>query len=154
MYIIVVYAVNSDSFKVLTSDCSCPNFTLSYKCTVVGGPGGDTTWKGTAFNCPNRRITLLHRTMFPNESSDSQNQTVVQSCNSGAIKAWGVGVKNNTYTSRLNVTLNADTYGRSIECFYEDGKGNTTEIGSSLITGILKLKPSDMLLFVHYSYFL
>ena len=106
MILFTVTAHQRDSFKILANDCSCPNFTLSYECTVVGVPGGDITWKGTAFNCPNKRITLLHRTMFPNESSDSQNQTVVQSCNIGAIKVWSVGVKNNIYTSRLNVTLN------------------------------------------------
>ena len=142
MYIIV-NAVDSDSFKALASECLCPNFTLSYECTVESGPGGLTFWKGSAFDCQNRDIDLLH---FANESSNSQ--TMILSCNSGAIKVWRTGVENNIYTSRLNVTLNVDIFGRSIECFHDNSKGNETKVGSSLITGIQKLKSSNILNFV------
>ena len=147
MVLFTVNAHESDSFRELASDCSCPNYTLSYECTVVGVPGGITIWKGTAFDCPSRPyISLIHR-MFPNESSNYQ--TVFQSCNSGAIKVWSVGVRNNTYISRLNVTLNVDIFGRSIGCSHDNGKGKSTKVGSSLITGILKLKLSDIFVFTY-----
>ena len=75
---------------------------------------------------------------------------MIRSCNStsGAIKAWRTGVENNIYTSQLNVTLNVDIFGRSIECFHDNGRGNETKLGSSLITGIQKLKSSNILNFV------
>ena len=46
-------------FAKLTN-CTCPGYTVTYECTVMGGVG--TVWRGSAVNCENsaNEMLLLH----------------------------------------------------------------------------------------------
>ena len=85
-------------------DCVCPGdtVTVTYECTVTGGQGETTVWKGGAFHCPSNKheIELLH-SRFTSESEDE----AFGYCNDGAIVGRGLRVENNSYTSQLNVKL-------------------------------------------------
>ena len=113
---------------VSTGSCTCPGSTLTYECTVVGGSGGATVWRGTVFNCPlsDHEIVLLHGRF---ESDTGTFKT----CNNGAIVGRGLRVEDNSsYTSQLNVTVSPDMIGESIECSHDHG-GTTNVIGSSML---------------------
>ena len=90
----------------------------------MGGLGGITVWKGTAFNCSQRdnEIALLHG-RFQSEKT----------CNNETIIGRGIRVENNSsFTSLLNVTVTPDVIGESIECVHDNG--TLTTIGSSIVT--------------------
>ena len=118
--------------KLTTSGCVCPDDVQIYECTVVGGLGGITVWRGTAFNCEISldSINLLH-SQFVSEEGAFGN------CNDGAIKGKSLRIENNRYISQLIVTLSSDMSGETIECDYDNGR-TTTPIGNfsiDLITG-------------------
>jgi hypothetical protein len=117
--------------KVTTSDCVCPGDDQIYECTVVGGLGGITVWRGTAFNCEvGAAINLLH-SQFVSEEGAFGN------CNGGAIRGKSLRIENNKYISQLVVTLSSDMSDESIECVYDNGR-TITPIGNfsiDLITG-------------------
>ena len=81
---------------------------------------GSTVWTGTAFNCSssNNDILLLH-------SHFSSTEGGYGSCNNGAIVGRSLGVEGNYYTSQLNVTVTTDVAGKTVECFYDDGRTAT-----------------------------
>ena len=95
---------------VLTSGCACPGDTLTYECTVVGGPRGVTVWTGSGFDCAANEIVLSHK-RFLNGTFGS--------CNNGAIVARSVSVEGNNYISQLNVS--SDIAGKTIKCLYDNG---------------------------------
>ena len=55
------------------------------------------------------------------------------SCNNGAIAARNLRIENNQYISQLNVTVDGNMIGETIECAYDDG-GTTNIIGTNVIT--------------------
>ena len=114
--------------EVSTNDCICPGDIVTYECTVIGGHGGTTVWRGSALHCPNSEhmIQLVHGHFASEKESFGD-------CNDGSIVARGLRVENNSYTSQLNVTLTYDMAGESIECVYDDGI-NTTKVGSLNVT--------------------
>ena len=125
-----------NSFKqvaVSTGGCICPGYTLTYECTVMGGPGGATVWRGTVFNCPlsDHEVVLLH-------SRFESDTGTFRTCNNGAIVGQSLRVEDNSrYISQLNVTVSSDMIGESIECAHDHG--GTTEsdvIGSSILSTI------------------
>ena len=84
---------------------------------MKGGPGDITVWKGSAFDCSSNEIALIH-SLF---GSDTQSQTIAAGeCNNGSIRAHSVQVEDNCYTSQLNITVNADMIGKTIECAHDD----------------------------------
>ena len=89
------------------SGCVCPGDILTYECTVMGG-------YSTVWICPECEIILLH-TRFK-----SANGTTI-SCNNGAIVGQSLGVQGNNYTSQLNVTITAETAGKTIMCIRDNG---------------------------------
>ena len=95
-----------------SNNCSCIGDTLTFECTVIRGVG--IIWRGTAFNCPSigNEIYLL-------ETSIS-----VSTCNKGMVTGRIVRVRENNYTSQLNVTLGSDLIGQTVECAYDDGTGS------------------------------
>ena len=106
------------------SGCTCPGYTLTYECTVMGGPGGATVWHGTSFNCTmsDHEIVLLH-------SRFESNTGTLRMCSNGAIVGRSLRVENNgRYTSQLNVTVSSDMTGESIECAHDHETTDT--IGS------------------------
>ena len=106
-----------------SSECDCLDQTLTYECTVMGGPGGATVWTGTALNCPSDEIVLLHQ-RFTDPGG------AIRSCNNGATVAQSLSVQDNLYTSQLNVTIVPNVTGKSIMCFY-DGMGDGTSSNMS-----------------------
>ena len=98
----------------------------------MGGLGGITVWKGTAFNCSqsDNEINLLHRRF----------QSDAVTCNNGTIVGIGIIVENNSsFTSQLNVTVSPDVVGESVECVHDNG--TLTTIGSSIIVTTSNGKP-------------
>ena len=83
---------------------------------MKGGSIPDATiWRGSAFNCSmNETIALLHFLFGPN----NQSNTAASECNNGSIHAYGVRVEGNCYTSQLNITVNADMIGKTVECVH------------------------------------
>ena len=84
----------------------------------MGDYGGATVWTGIALNCPSDEIVLLHQRFTEPEGT-------TRSCNNGATVAQSLSVKNNHYTSQLNVTIIPNVAGESIMCIY-DGMGDST----------------------------
>ena len=82
----------------------CLQWTLTYECTVMGGPGGATVWTGTALDCLSDEIVLLH-----------QGSTYeVRYCNNGTTVTQSLSVQDNLYTSQLSVTVTYDVAGKMI----------------------------------------
>ena len=85
--------------------------------------GGELTlWDGNALMCQGREITLLH--------NEFNTNAAMGECNSGEtmITARGVQVVNNSYTSRLDVTLTPTVIGRDIACSSSDGIIDSTTL--------------------------
>ena len=108
--------------------CICPqdvNNTVSliYECTTVGS--FSTIWKGSAFDCPGmgNEILLRHTQFSAPEGTSGQ-------CNSGNIVASSVGVDDQCFTSRLNVTYNPALLGATVMCVHD----SVTTIGESTIS--------------------
>ena len=118
------YAVNSNMFTVPRSHCTCPGRVLTYECTITGS--GSTVWKGSAFECTSGEIVLPHN-LF-NEIS-----TAAGVCNNGLFTAYGIRVVNNSYTSRLNITVSHNTAGKTIQCAYDDGQHEAI-IGTDIVS--------------------
>ena len=131
-YDIILPDAVSELRKVTTSDCACPGDNQIYECTVVGGLGGITVWRGTAFNCEvGAEINLLHSQFVLEEGAFGN-------CNGGAIRGRSLRIENNRYISQLSVMLSSDLSGETIECIYDNGR-TITQIGNysiSLTTGI------------------
>ena len=105
---------------------------MTYECTAMGGFGGATIWRGSAFNCVllNNEIILFH---WPTMSDNVYYHT----CNNGAIVARILSVDGNNFTSQLNVTVTSETIGKTIECLHDDGIYAYTQFSSTIsITGL------------------
>ena len=62
----------------ITSECICPDFGVTYECTVMATENGFTVWRGSAFDCIGEAITLRHRLFTPGEGALGE-------CNRGSI---------------------------------------------------------------------
>ena len=116
--------------SILKNTCTCSGDTVTYECTVIGTYFGNTVWAGSAFNCPLEEIILQHH-QFP--------ENAYGECNTGSIVGRGLSVYVNNgtyyyYTSQLNVTINSDVIGKSIECYYDGNTGMTQLVGAMNIT--------------------
>ena len=99
---------------------------IIYQCTVQGS--GTTIWKGSAFTdkCLTENIQLRHSRF--NASSDTR---ITGEC--GPFLAYEVVSANNTFTSRLNVTITEDAVDETVKCVYDDGEMEAI-IGSENLT--------------------
>ena len=111
-------------------DCACVGNNVLYECTVPSD--GATIWRGEAFDCPasNDMIYL------------SNGIDLTRECNNGEITARPTHPQpdGSLYTSQLTVRVGPDTNGTTIECIHDDGAGNLSEVGSTVLsvtTGIL-----------------
>ena len=110
--------------------CTCLGNVVTYECTVI--TGGGTIWTGSAFDCTNNgnEIYLLERHFWLNASASGTT------CNNGMITGQVVRTDGRYYTSQLNVTLDYDLVGETIECIYIDGKQSptvTNRVGDAVI---------------------
>ena len=92
-----------------------------YKCTIMGGNGGSTVFRGLPtsslfVDCTGNqgRIVLPH-------SLFSLPQGIKKSCNNGAIIARSLKGGNGIYTSQLSVTVTSELIGDAIECAHDNG---------------------------------
>ena len=92
------------------SNSVCPEDVVVFDCSVSGGVA--TAWRGSIFNCPNRgnQIFLRHHN-FENGTS--------RTCNDEEIVAYSSEVTNNSYSSRLNVTVSSEMHNGTVECIKE-----------------------------------
>ena len=137
--LVLTEAEDWDTISLRTNkQCLCSGDTLTYECTTFGDSGGAiaTIWTGTAFDCPQteNKLTLLHTLSF--------TDTNPLICNDGAILVRGIlVVSGGNYTSQLNITVNSDMNGQTVECFYDNGF--RTQVVSNfsimLTTGMAKL---------------
>ena len=98
-------------------DCVCPGSTLVYECNIT--KGATLVFHGSAFDCPStaNEITFVQRQNY------NYNQSVIRSCNDGAIVAETF-VESTTVSSRLTVTLNNEVTNQSetsIICSADNG---------------------------------
>ena len=94
-------------------DCVCQGSTLVYECNFT--LGATLVFKGSALDCPStdNEITFVQRQNY--------NQSVIRSCNDGAIVAETV-IDSSIVSSRLNVTLNNKVMNQtSIICSVDNG---------------------------------
>ena len=111
------------------SECSCPNYTLIFECTVRNSSAQlSIIWNGSIFN--NCNGILLSPPVWNMDSH----------CNKGAIIGSIMPNENSWYTSQLNITLNFEIIGKNVLCFHSGDDINSMvqvkEIGSSSITGL------------------
>ena len=124
-------SVTSNLTLIPTNGCGCYGKTLTYECTIMGGPGGATVWTGSALgDCASEEIVLFHRRF-------TEPHGTVRSCINGAATAQSINVHNNLkiYTSRLNITVTNNVAGATIMCIYDAmGDPNTANITTQLST--------------------
>ena len=85
--------------------------------------GVGTIWRGSAFNCSSSGNEIFLRFR-----SDSLGRSDTRTCNDGMITGRVVDTDGDYYTSQLNVTLDHDVIGETIECNSIDGKQNPAVI--------------------------
>ena len=116
--IFVVFALNSGIF--LRNDCLCPGYNLTFECTVIGGIGGSTAWKGEVFrnSCMAPRLFLRHREFVSGASVVCNNGNIV-------LRSLQVDIENSSYcyTSQLNITYSRSLVGSTVAivCAYDNG---------------------------------
>ena len=124
---IIIYNINYYKINIIigatleglrlqsSSRCACPGDTLTYECTIMGSSGGATVWTGTALNCPSDEIVLFHQRF-------TELGGTIRSCihNNGATVAQSLSVRNDLYTSQLNITITRNLVGKVIMCVYDD----------------------------------
>ena len=109
-------------------DCTCLGYTQMFECTVFGG--GFTIWRGSAFsNCQRNEIQLRHSEY--NIINPQLAATGV--CNDGEIVAKSVGVSENCFTSRLNVSIGREIVNKTVECVHSNTQGIATQIGQKTL---------------------
>ena len=127
IFILTLHVKSAAALKselIITSNCICPGFDLTYECTVKGTDNEFTVWRGSALDCISNDITLWHR-QFVSEGARGE-------CNEGSITGNSLRVEGSFYVSKLRVKVSPEVIGESIECLH-DGM-NTTTIGYSLIS--------------------
>ena len=142
LYISIYPAVSASAVFMLDSGCTCPGYDVSFTCIIPGG--GNTIWKGSAFDCPsssdsnNNQILLLH-------SRFGTDRNPTGSCNDGGIQGGGVSAVGGRFTSQLIVTITPSVVGKEVQCVHDNTSaeiliGNdsiTVTTGSESITVIL-----------------
>lgn len=100
---------------------------------MFGGQDGTTVWTGSAFNCTSREISLFH-----SDYGSTAEGTAYGEC--GNI--WGQSVKTingnvtsseRGYVSQLIIRVRLDTFGKNIECQYDDGHSSKL-VGQATVT--------------------
>lgn len=100
--------------------CYCPGVDVTFTCTVIGVSA--TQWLGTAFDCSENSITLLH--------SSYSSGNAVGNCGSFTGRGTNVNtsVDPNCYTSEVSVLINSNLDGLIVNC-----SRNAVTIGSHTI---------------------
>ena len=99
---------------------------MIFVCKTIGI--GATVFQGSALDCVDKddSITLFH-SRFNETGGD------IGTCNDGDIMGHSVRVKDNCYTSEINVTVSSSLIGKTIECSHDNGTAAEV-IGSYSLT--------------------
>ena len=107
--------------------CVCPGDVLTFTCTIIGG--GNTLWRGSAFNCPSTTNEIILRHSQFNSVGGTSG-----SCNNEAIVGRSVrDESSNCFTSQLSVTVSESLNSRVVECDHNSNTG-TRDIGSAILS--------------------
>ena len=111
--------------------CLCPGDVVVYECSVMGKPGGFTTFSGKFFNCAeygDHAALVLPHSAF----NHSQLQGVNGTCNNGTVVGQSLGVHDGIYSSQLKIIVTSALIGDTIKCSYDNGS-HTFVVGNSII---------------------
>jgi hypothetical protein len=116
----------------LTNDCACPGNNLIFECTVIGGAGGTTQWKGDAISSCSVPVFLRHRDFIVGVT-----QPMV--CNGGEIVIRSLRIESGCYTSQMNISFSSTLINRTVACAYDNGT-LAVEVGSMSIGATKRCK--------------
>ena len=109
---------------------------MIYECSIMGGFGGSTIFRGkpSPFADCTGNPNLLS---LPHSQFDHESQDVIRTCNDDAVIGRSISIQNGTYTSQLSITITSELLGDTIQCIHNNGR-SLSEVGSSRInnTGI------------------
>ena len=112
---------------VITSECICPDFGVTYECTVMGTENGFTVWRGSALDCIGNAITLRHRLFILGEGAQGE-------CNSGSVLGRSLRLEAGSfYVSQLSIRNSSEVVGESIECVLFDSNITDRLIGHAVV---------------------
>ena len=104
------------------SRCDCPEYTLSFLCSVEGGL--ITVWKGSTFDCSNsnNEISFLH----------SQFYNITKECSNKTIVGRSLRIEDSHYISQLTVKVNVEleVQENHIKCVSEDSHHRVSTEGN------------------------
>ena len=111
----------------ITSECVCPDFGITYECSVMGTENGFTVWRGTAMDCIGNEITLRHRLYTSRAGAEGE-------CNSGSVlgRSLKIGAES-FYVSQLSIKNSSEVIGESIECILFDVNATGEVIGHAIV---------------------
>ena len=110
-----------------TSECICPDFGVTYECTVMGTENGFTVWRGSALDCIGNEITLRHRLFTSGEGAEGE-------CNSGSVLGRSLRLEAGSfYVSQLSIRNSSEVVGESIECVLFDRNVTDRLIGHAIV---------------------
>lgn len=125
-YTSLIDSANSSLICDYHGNCLCPDDVLTFVCRVSGLGAAATVWTGSIlFNCPNsaNEVILRHRRF---EDIDGVNGV----CNDGEVVAYSIEATNNSYISRLNVTVSPEMKNGDVQCIQEGPGTNSTSVGA------------------------
>ena len=102
---------------------------MTYTCSVVGG--GNTIWKGSAFDCPSNSDSNNNQILLRHSGFGSETNSMGM-CNNGDIIGEGIQVIDTLFISELRVTVSSDVVGKQVACYHENGVSEIL-IGNSTI---------------------
>ena len=108
----------------ITSECICPDFGITYECSVMGTENGYTVWRGTALNCIGNEITLRHRLYTSRDGAQGECNVLGRSLR---IEAESF------YVSQLSIRNSSEVIGESIECVLFDVNATGEVIGHAIV---------------------
>ena len=112
---------------MLTSECICPGFNVTYECTVMGTENGFTVWQGSALDCIGNEIALRHRLYTSTDGAQGE-------CNSGSILGRSLRLEAGSfYVSQLIIRNSSEVIGESIECVLFDVNATGEVIGHAIV---------------------
>ena len=113
---------------MLTSECICPGFSVTYECTVMGTENGFTVWQGSALDCIGNEITLRHRLYTSRDGAYGE-------CNRGLVRGRSLRIEAGSfYVSQLSIINISKVIGDSIECVLFDVNATAKVIGHAIVS--------------------
>ena len=93
----------------------------------MGTNAGFTVWRGSAFKCASNDIILRHMRFTSLEGAMGE-------CNKGSIVGRSVRLEpGSIYISQLNIRVNPELIGESIECVLDDTNVTFRLIGNATV---------------------